>query len=330
MVGKKIDQLDIYAGIMDDLVRQDHQYRKIIGKVNFRSLSKQLEQLYSENKGAKGYPVEVAFKCLLLQFWEDLSDRQMENALKDNVPMKWFCGFNLMDKTPDHSWFGKFRSRIGPEKLAEMFNYVNKKLRKEGLISDVFTFVDSSTVLSKVGAWEERDKAKKDGIDKLNNYNIAKYSSDPDARFGCKGKNKFWYGFKQHLSVDMKQGFVKNVVITPANTPDFVAFDDLCPNDGMVFADKGYDFEAVYQKMRENKVASGIIRRNNRQDKNRPLDRWRTAVRMPYENVHQGFSRKTRYRGLAKTLFQKLMEALVLNFKRLVKISDKLPVPCIS
>jgi IS5 family transposase len=315
---------------LDDLVRGDHPYRKIISKVNFRSLARQLESLYSENAGAKGYPPEVAFKCLLLQFWEDLSDREMECGLKDHIAMKWFCGFGLVDKTPDHSWFGKFRQRIGAEKLAEMFNYVNRKLRKEGLISDVFTFVDSSTVIAKVSLWEERDKAKKDGIDKLNNDLVGKYSSDPDARFGCKGKNKFWHGYKQHLSIDMKQGFVKEVVVTPANVPDFKAFDRLCPAGGMLFADKGYDFDAVYEEMKRNHVASGVIRRNNRKDKNRKLDKWRSSVRMPYEGIHNEFSRKTRYRGTEKTLFQKLMEAIAFNLRRLLRISEEILVPCIS
>ena len=65
--------------------------------------------------------MESGFKCLLIQFYEDLSDRQMENALKDNSPMKWFCGFGLLDRTPDHSYFGKMRKRIGTKKLAELF-----------------------------------------------------------------------------------------------------------------------------------------------------------------------------------------------------------------
>ena len=42
----------------------------------------------------------------------------------------------------------------------------------KGLIANVFTFVDASEMISKISLWNERDKAIKDGQDKLNNSNI--------------------------------------------------------------------------------------------------------------------------------------------------------------
>ena len=52
---------------------------------------------------------------------EDLSDRQLEEALKINCITKWFCEFRLADKTPDHSLFGEVRKRIGIKKLSKLF-----------------------------------------------------------------------------------------------------------------------------------------------------------------------------------------------------------------
>jgi len=34
--------------------------------------------------------------------------------------------------------------------------------------------------------------------DKLNNETLPKVAHDSEARIGCKGGNKFWYGYKKH------------------------------------------------------------------------------------------------------------------------------------
>ena len=39
--------------------------------------------------------------CLLLQFMEDLSDREFERFIAENTAGKWFCDFDLIEKTPD-------------------------------------------------------------------------------------------------------------------------------------------------------------------------------------------------------------------------------------
>ena len=37
--------------------------------------------------------------------------------------------------------------------------------------------------------------------------------ADNQARFECKGKNKHWYGYKRHVSVDMQSGLINKVAI---------------------------------------------------------------------------------------------------------------------
>lgn len=55
------------------------------------------------------YGIARLFKCLLLQFLEDLSDRELERYLQENVASKWFCGFELTEVTPDHTVFSRVR-----------------------------------------------------------------------------------------------------------------------------------------------------------------------------------------------------------------------------
>jgi len=146
--------------------------------------------------------------------------------------------------------------------------------------------VDASSMVAKVNVWKARDKAiadkenkEKDDDDnpKMNNQNVEKYSSDSDARFGCKGKNKHWFGYKRHHQVDMSQGIVTDVKVTGADVPDSKAFveEDLCPDSGMVFLDKGYDSDAVDEEIKNKGCANGTIRKRNRKFKNKDLDRFK-------------------------------------------------------
>jgi hypothetical protein len=50
---------------------------------------------------------------------------------------------------------------------------------------------------------------------------------DPDARHGHKSRNRRFDGYKAHLSVDPDSELIDDVVVTPANTHDADAVDDL-------------------------------------------------------------------------------------------------------
>ena len=67
---------------------------------------------------------------------------------------------------------------------------------------------------------------------------MPKIANDKQARIGCKGKNKYWYGFKKHVSVDMQIGLINKVAITPANITDDKGLKHLCPNQWAIYADK--------------------------------------------------------------------------------------------
>ena len=70
----------------------------------------------------------------------------------------------------------------------------------------------------------------------LNNSNVKKYSADTQARFGCKGRSKFWYGYKGHIRVDMSSGLIERAAVTLANISDQEGFKHICPREGqMVF-----------------------------------------------------------------------------------------------
>ena len=133
---------------LEDLVDESHSYREFCNIWSFESVEKRLKKLEKEN-AHKGYGLLRLFKCLLLQFMENLSDRELERYMKENVAAKWFCQFNLRDKTPDHTVFCQTRKKIGTNVLSKIFADLRDQLKKQGMISEVFTFVDAAHLISK-------------------------------------------------------------------------------------------------------------------------------------------------------------------------------------
>ena len=301
---------------LEELVSQKHQYRKFKGLFNFKEIEDELKSIESK-ANYKGYGVDRLFKCLLLQFMEDLSDRELERYLGDSTAAKWFCDFSLTEPTPDHTVFSKMRTKIGASKLSKIFGIFRDQLRTKGYMSELFTFVDASHLISKANLWIERDEARKQKYEKLNNETLPKVAHDKQARIGCKGGNKFWYGYKKHVSVDMQSGLINKVAITPANITDAQGFKRVCPNQGAVYADKGYCTLPAKLAAIAKGVHLGAIKKNNMKDKNFDLDKYYTRIRSPFERVFSQDNKRVRYAGIAKNQFATFMNAICFNLKRL-------------
>jgi transposase len=170
----KKGQLTLTNITTDSLLRKDHPYRKINEFLDFAPLVTQFESPYSE-RGAPGTPLQQGLRAMIVQFLEDYSDRQMESAIAENIAVKVFCQFELGETTPDHSYFGKLRKRLGTPNVAKIFNHVVEQMRSRGIVSDLFHFIDSSAVITKTALWTERDKAISDGEKKLDNTNVNRY-----------------------------------------------------------------------------------------------------------------------------------------------------------
>ena len=309
---ERIPQMLIYQYDLEKIVRKDHPLRKVVEVINFKHLANRFWRAL-KTVGRRGYGLEIGIKCVFLQFYYDLSDRQLEERLKDDNGFRLFCGFNIEEATPDHTYFCRVRGLLGAEKIGKMFNMINDKATEKEIMRKVFTFVDATAIKAKETTWEQRDKAIKDGQEKLNNSNVGEYSADKDAKFGCKGKSKFWYGYKKHVSVDMGSGLINKVAVTPANVPDQDGLALICPKEGMIFGDKAYCLAPAQQAMRAQGCHSGAILKDNMKGKNKDKDRWLTSMRAPFEGVFSKDETRTRYRGLMKMQLQAFMEAIAFN-----------------
>jgi IS5 family transposase len=310
-----INQMEIVS--VDSLVPAEHPYRKLKEVMDFDRLSSGLNVELSET-GAIGYTLPRLIMCLILQFIEDISDRAFERFLQENNAAKLFCGFGLSEKTPDYTTVCKFRNKLGTGQLEELFLAARKQIEEKGHMQEIFTFVDSTALISKLQMWEERDKAISEGYEKFTNEVIEKYAKDKEVRIGCKGNKKFWFGFKKHVSVDMQSGMINKVKVTKANIND----DDeetvktILPSQGAVTGDKG--FVGAIPAIKESGLHPMIILKNNMANKNKDLDRFITKLRSPFEGVFSKQQKRTRYKGVAKNQSAEFLYAIAHNLKRLL------------
>jgi IS5 family transposase len=310
----------IFTYDLEKIVSVDHELREVAKVVDFVKIARKFTELTS-TLGRRGYGLDVGIKCLFLQFFYDLSDRELESRLRHDMAFRWFCGMKLDEVTPDHTFFCRVRQILGARRIGQAFKNIMQKAEEKGIVRKVFTFVDATAIKTKETTWQERDKALAEGEEKLNNKNVGNYSADKEARFGCKGKDKFWYGYKAHVSVDMGSGLIKKVAVTPANVPDQDGMNFICPDEGMVVGDKAYCLKPAQIAMAQRRCHSGAVLKNNMKGKNFDKDRWLTKLRAPFENVFSKWERRARYRGTAKVQMQAFLEAIVFNVKRLIAIN---------
>lgn len=312
--------------IFNKIIEKTHPFRKLKELIDFDQFVRPLRSLYSD-LGTTGIAIEKGFLALLIQFWEDYSDREMEKCVKENMAVRWFAGFGLMEQTPDHSYFCKLRKRIGAQKLYDIFTSINRHLESLGLVGNVFTFIDASSIITKTALWDERDKAIADGEEKLNNTNVKDYATDKVARWGAKSKTNIWFGYKRHEAVDMRFGLITKLAVTPANVPDYKTTVSICPKVGMVFSDKLFDCKENNNVLKAHGLHAGTIRKNNNKAKNKDLDRWVSAMRMPFESTFSKCRKRTKFRGRAKVFFQATFEAICHNLKKALVVASLRPLP---
>tara|TARA_B110000046_G_C12944437_1_gene377302 strand:+ start:132 stop:1112 length:981 start_codon:yes stop_codon:yes gene_type:complete len=316
---------------LNQLIDQNHNYRKFKELWDLTEVKIELEKIDLNNESNfKGYGSFKLFLCLLIQFMEDLSDRELEESLKYNLTSKWFCEFGLLDKTPNYSLFSKVRSRIGTKRLSTIFNILKDQLKSKGYMNEVFTFIDASHLISKATLWKERDAAIKEKHEKLNNEILPKFAKDKQANFGCKGGNKYWYGFKKHASVDMQSGMINKVAITKASLIDSKGMKHVTPESGAVYADKGYCDKNAKKAAAKRNLHLAAMKKNNMKDKNKDLDKWYCKLRSPYERVFSKTNHRVRYQGVAKNQFTAFMESIAHNLKRMVVLNELYPPPKIT
>jgi IS5 family transposase len=83
----------------------------------------------------------------------------------------------------------------------------------------------------------------------------------------------------------MQSGFINKVAVTAGNITDAQGLKHIIPNQGAVYADKGYCTSRAKIAAARKGVHLGAIKKNNMKDKNYELDKYYSKLRALYERV---------------------------------------------
>lgn len=111
MMGRKSGQMQLVVMALEDLIPEKHLLRRIALEIDFSFIYTILQPYYSPNGRPLVDPV-CMFKMLLVGYLYGIkSERRLVEEIQLNIAYRWFCGFDLADKIPDHSTFSKTRVR---------------------------------------------------------------------------------------------------------------------------------------------------------------------------------------------------------------------------
>ncbi len=308
---------------------------KIDKLIDWKPIEKILRQKYKKTASADGrpaYPALPMFKLLLIQKWHSLSDPGMEEALYDRSSFIFFSGFSLISSLPDHSTICRFRNNLLELNLyKKLLDEINRQLEskgmmvKEGAIVDA-TIIESSRRPRKVTELMPEDRHE----EKTSTPSpVITYSDDTDANWIKKG-NRAYYGYKGHISVDAKVGFILGGHVTPASTADITELEKvICeshiPEGSLIFADKGYASEKNRAILADKKLTDGIMHKAARNKPVTPaqriINRFISSLRYKVEQSIGTLKRgyrffRMRYIGLLKGNMEFLLNAMAFNLKK--------------
>lgn len=198
------------------------------------------------NAGRKPYDVILMFKILILQSLYNLSDAQAEFQIKDRFTFMEFLGLTLADPVPDEKTIWLFREQLTRAGLIDpLFEDFQAVLDESGFIAQKGQIIDASIVSAprQRNSREENQRIKAGEVPESWGDKPAKRrQKDTDARW-TKKRNISYFGYKNHVSVDVKNKFVRRFVVTDASVHDSQVCESLLDGDNTnadVFGDSAY------------------------------------------------------------------------------------------
>ncbi len=136
--------------IYGKLIPEDHILYKINQQVDFSFVNEACKDLYSQDQGrpVKNLP-EIMFRSAIVQYLMDYSDREMEQAARYHLVIKWFIGIPVEDSSYDHSALGDFRDRLGEERWKKLFFHILKQIEDAGFAKGT-QYVDATHVIANI------------------------------------------------------------------------------------------------------------------------------------------------------------------------------------
>jgi IS5 family transposase len=265
--------------------------------INWEMFLAELEALRDKqrksNAGAKPYDAVLMFKVLILQQLYNLSDEAVEYQILDRMSFMRFLGLQAGDPVPDAKTIWLFREQLkAAGRMEQLFTQFTEFLAANGYAAKQGQIVDASIVATpRQRNSRDENRQLKDGTTPEEWPEAKKRQKDVDARW-TKKNGKTYYGYKNHVDIDVQHKFIRGYAVTDAAVHDSQVFEDLLDENNSsrdVYADSAYRSEESRERLAELGFREHLQRKGC---KNLPLtkreqqgNRTRARIRSRIEHV---------------------------------------------
>jgi IS5 family transposase len=245
------------------------------------------------NAGRKPFDVVLMFKVLVLESLYNLSDEKIEFQIRDRISFMRFLDLSLGDAVPDEKTIWLFREQLTEAGLIKrLFQEFDGFLEEKGFSARKGQIIDASIVEApRQRNSREENRQIKAGQIPEDWSEQKKRQKDTDARWTKKnGQN--YYGYKNHIDVDVKHKLIRDYEVTPASVHDSQVFEDLLDEDNSsrdVWADSAYRSEEKLKELKERNYREHLQRKGCRHkkltDREVQGNRTRSRIRSRVEHV---------------------------------------------
>ena len=234
------------------------------------TLEKARDKNRQSNVGPKGYDVILLFKILIIQSLYNLSDDATEFQILDRHSFGRFLGLHLGSKVPDATTIWRFRQDlIDAGVVEELFDSFEDHLRDHGFMAMKGQIVDASivSVPKQRNSREENSRIKQGEVPEDWPENKRR-RKDVDARW-TKKNGKTFFGYKNHVSVDVKHKLIRGYAVTDAAQHDSNVFETILAENTSkdIWADSAYRSEERLNRLKEHGFREHIQRKGCRHRK---------------------------------------------------------------
>ena len=245
------------------------------------------------NAGGKPFDVILMFKVLVLQSLYNLSDEKIEFQIRDRISFMRFLDLSLGDAMPDEKTIWLFREQLTEAGVIKrMFKEFDEFLEEKGFCARRGQIIDASIVEApRQRNSREENRQIKAGQKPEDWSEPKKRQKDRDARWTKKnGQN--YYGYKNHINVDVKYKLIRDYEVTPTSVHDSQVFEELLDEDNSsrdVWADSAYRSEEKLRELKQRKYREHLQRKGCKHkkltDRETQGNRTRSRIRSRVEHI---------------------------------------------
>ncbi len=134
--------------IFETLVPADHYLRHLKAAIDFTAWRGLVADCYASRLGRPAIDPVCLLKLSLLQFHYDLSDDAIMRQTQVNVAFRFFLDWPAHARLPEPSLLSQFRSRLGADRFARIFQEVLRQARAAGLVRDRLRLKDATHLVA--------------------------------------------------------------------------------------------------------------------------------------------------------------------------------------